>query len=160
MLWGFWCCSVIKVNDGGKFKAATAVCLGPEGMTCCLYSACSSFFSLFFLLFLIFAHYNTTTRSTTEPGAVSFYTFGKNLSFLSKHEVNTKACDCSVPGQWCTGAQAKWRRPTVWEVSRAWLRERWQGMDWLQWGYNQSYSALCRKSCSLFNSQKGLWHKY
>lgn len=113
MLWGFWCCSVIKVNDGGKFKAATAVCLGPEGMTCCLYSACSSFFSLFFLLFPIFAHYNTTTRSTTEPGAVSFYTFGKNLSFLSKHEVNTKACDCSVPGQWCTGAQAKWRRPTV-----------------------------------------------
>lgn len=37
------------------------------------------------------------TISTSGRGIVSFFSFGENLSFLSTHEVNTNACDCSVP---------------------------------------------------------------
>lgn len=37
------------------------------------------------------------TIRTTRPGTVSFFSFGKNLFFLSMHKANSNACDCSVP---------------------------------------------------------------
>lgn len=52
------------------------------------YSSC---LLLVFLLFLIFTHYSMATVSTTGPGIVSFFSFGKSLSFLSTYEINTNA---------------------------------------------------------------------
>ena len=76
------------------FTSATEMCLDPKWMRSHRYSSC---LPLSFLLSLIFTHYSMATISTTGPGIVSFFNFGKNLSFLSMHKVNTSACDCSVP---------------------------------------------------------------
>lgn len=134
-LWGFWCCSVIKITN--KFKSTTEMWLDPRWMRSFLSCSCCP---LSFLRFLLFTHYSMTTISTTEPGIASFYSFRKNLLFFKPSqdktrqdktsmsfymlEVSTNTCDCCVPTTLCASSRTMMHRSSgKVEEARLWRRE-------------------------------------